>query len=259
MALISARARTDQPPVLVTGPAVTRTDAGQLYIAIPAGRATTRTMVSESRLVFDLEAVKTPADAERFVRSYGLLTFGPESIEPGRELREPFETWQDEIARIRAIATYALLTHRAQSGDDAANAAMRRLRGLLGQEALRLDDADTLRLVSGVVQVRLNERLGTSRWEIRADALDENRPKAAGPGRPNVFWFAARPAEPGALPYAYWQLADLLVARAPLAECEGCGRFFDRHDKRQRFHDEACRQRAGYRTRRAARLEGDSE
>lgn len=255
MALISARARTDEPPVLVTGPAMTRTDGGRLFITIPAGRATTRTIAPESGLAFDLEAVKEPADAESFVRSYGFLTLGPESIVPGRELREPFETWQDEIARIRTIATYVLLTHRAEGGDDAA---LQRLRGLLGADALGLDDADMLRLVSGVVQVRVNERLGTSRWEIRADAIDENRPKSAGPGRPNVFWFAARPAEPGALPYAYWQLADLLVARAPLAECEGCGRFFDRHDKRQRFHDEACRQRAGYRTRRAVRREGEA-
>jgi hypothetical protein len=255
MALISnlsARARRDEPPMLVTGPALTRTIDGRRYIAIPAGRATTRTVPPESRLVFDLEAIRSPSHAEQFVRSYGLLRHGPDDIAPDQELREPFDEWQDEIARIRFIGTLVILAHGAERGD---GAAVGRLRSLLGDPVRGVPDDDVLRLASGVVQVNMNERLGESRWQIRADALDDNRPAGSGPGRPNVFWFAARPVAPGALPYAHWQLADLLVARAPLAECDGCGRFYEQRDPRQRFHDEACRQRAGYRRRRAAEKE----
>ncbi len=256
MALISelaARARFDEPPLLVSGPAVVRTEKGRKFLAIPADRADPQAIDPATPLVFDLEAVRSPTDAVEFIRRYGLLKIGPDDVDAGQEVREPYDEWEEEIARIRAIGTLVLLTHNAESGD---TGAIRRIRTLLGPDAHDLDDDDALLLASGFVQVQVNERLSNSRWEIRADALDENRPAGSRPGRPNVFWFTARPAMPGALPYAYWQLADLLVARAPLAQCEGCGRFFDRHDPRQRFHDEACRQRAGYR-RRTARREGE--
>lgn len=253
MALISeraGRARTDRPPRLLGGEASVERADGETWIALRAERAYEREIEPGSDLVFALEAVASPRDAARFVERYGLLRSGPDALPGAAEIRESFSEWQFEIARIRMIATYVLLTHRALDrrhvaiADPEAVSRLREYADLGGVEHRDLDDLDVLRVVSHAVQKAVNDRLGESRWAIATSALPD--------GRPNVFSFVAEPTTPGALAYAYWQLADLIVARAPLAQCEGCGRFFERHDARQRFHDDACRQRFAYERRKQA-------
>lgn len=246
MALISGpavRARRDEPPELLGGEATVVREGGTDWIVLPASAAETHAIEPGSGLVWDLEAVRSVGDAVAFVRRFGLLRHGPGDLSGASEVRESFEDWRYEIARIRALATYVLLTHR---GLEALRAGMHdpeSIRTLRAYADLAddVDDLDVLRVASVAVQDGINERLGESRWAVSVPVDPDGTV-----GQPNVFSFVAHSTTPGALAYAYWQLADLIVARAPLAECEGCGRFFDRHDKRQRFHDDACRQRSGY-------------
>jgi hypothetical protein len=244
MNLLLGGAERDQPPRLVGGSARIVNGSEPATVLLTSEQARERLIGPDVALLSDLARVRSANDVLAFVGRYGMLRHGPEhASEP---IREPLEAWLHEAQQLQANLNLArLLMRGVKRGDHEAVDDLRlRLEALLQPEHRGKPDHDLLAIASSVLAHVVNDRL---RAEGVGQAIDADVDIRAG-GEPGVFYLAARSAG-GALPFAYWQFARLLVGRAPLRLCEECGRVFMPTHGRQRFHDRQCAERARWRRR----------
>jgi hypothetical protein len=199
--------------------------------------------ISERELVFELAAVIDADAALAFAARYGILRPRGEGKNPRQSLAE----FLREAAKVHVILELNRVLGAAVAGERGALRRARDLSATIAKEfrAPSRDDAQMLEQLSAAIADLVNEGgAGTemriesaARWEVDME--------------PDVFMFSAHPRD--LLGAAYHHLAMLLVSRAPMRTCEGCGRFFIVEHGRQRFHDETCASRARQRRYRADR------
>jgi len=212
-------------------------------IVLDEGRAETYYIHGPEALLFDLAALvpsrpdfKTQ-DAVRFARRHGLLWHGPESVGSG-ECRESLEAWWYAAARLSVIIR---LYEKLMQGVEEGSAAPVRS---LGYNFARVpgsqqwsDDEYDLRVASMLVASAISGQLVDCSHAIAAACgfVGENGGTLAGPG---IFMYDIHPAN---LEFAaYIHLAQLVVARAEVKDCLGCGRPFTPTSGKQKYHSPSC-------------------
>lgn len=228
-----------QFPQWIKGPA--RIEGGE--IVLDAGRAETYYIHGPEDLLSDLAALVPSRpdfrtrDAVRFVRRHGLLWHGPEAVDRG-ECREALDQWWHVGARLSlTITLYQRLLEgvRISSAEPIRSLGFRFPR-VPGSEQLA-DDEYELMAASGMLAGTINERLAECAHAIAAACgfMGEDREPLAGPG---VFMYDVQP--PNLEAAAYSHLAELMVARAEIEECPGCGRLFTPVSGKQKYHSKSC-------------------
>jgi hypothetical protein len=194
--------------------------------------------------LWQLAAVRQPADAVTFARRFGLLRHGPGS----EELSEPWADWEATALRLHLVLVAAAMLRDAERGDQDALAYIVDLTSRIGLdpafEALRDVSGDrerTMVLVSEWVALMVKQGMGKTTLGIETDADFKRNGRR---GTPGVFVFSPQPVD--LLGWIYYELALTLVQGRPTRRCEGCGVMFLVTDGRRRFHDQRCAQRARY-------------
>lgn len=233
-------------PEWLRGPAVRHGDDYVLDLA----KAEPYQPMSERNLVSDLAAVDDDDAALAFIARYGILRPRQGTKSP-RQRREDFLGQAEDV---RLVSRIHSALREAVAGERGALRRARELHSTIAEAFAERprDDGRMLAQLSVFVADFVNERsAGTEQriasaaeWEV---GLDDGTPGQD--AAPDVFMFAAHPRD--LLGSVYHHLALLLVTRAPMGTCEGCGRFFVIEHGRQRFHDETCASRARQRRYRA--------
>jgi hypothetical protein len=195
----------------------------------PAGRA--------QSLVFALAGVKTRRDIAAFVSKFGLLRHGPEDS----ALRESVAEFESEASTLQEVLWLANAVRAAVGGDDEQAEIIRQHAGMLREffrEPAPSDEGlfmQASKVIAWIVSDRLQET--TMRMDAACElVLPDNRP--------GVFLLNVHP--PNLLGWVYYQVAHMLVERGPLTTCQECGRVFAPHDKRQRYCEPKCANRARF-------------
>ena len=196
--------------------------------------------ITEANLVFDLAAVRTPSDAVKFVRRYGLLRHGDRD----GDLRESFADWEQTAVQLSALLRLASTLQDAVAGDADALRALRDVfepaaRPLFAEQATT--DADLLAQMSVLVAWMLSSGLEGCQERVEADVAWRVGTDG-GEGPPARYRFAVE--APDLVGHAYHAAALLITNRYPLAACEEDGLFFIVQDPRQRFCSPRCAARS---------------
>jgi hypothetical protein len=212
-------------------------------IVLDGGRAETYYIHEPEDLLFDLTTLypshpnfKTQ-DAVRFVRRHGLLWHGPEAVARS-EYRESLEDWWYAGATLSVTIT---LYKKLMEGVETGSAEPVRS---LGFHPVRVpgtqqwgDDEYELMVASMMLASQINERLADCSHAIAAACgfMGADGGPLAGPG---LFMYDIRP--PNLESAAYAHLAQLIVARAEIKDCPGCGRPFTPESGKQKYHSPSC-------------------
>lgn len=243
------------------GPATRERDV----IVMDGRRAVPYEPVLEPRLGVELARVRTPDDAVMFVKRFGLLT-QPRGVLKGEpcppDLRQPFADFERAAEDLRRIFRTVLDVRQAAEGNQAALARVRQDFGPASPHAdVRIETADGTVIRKArdwypADYFTKNDRtilIEASAWA--ADGLSNGLVNA----RPYVFdpaqLFPNPATRPGGLrlgmigesllEFCYLTFADAL-ANEPIARCDECNRPFVIDDKRQKFCEPACANRARF-------------
>ncbi len=205
---------------------------------------------------FEFAAVRSPADAVRFVERYGLMhqglldsefreRFGVE--EGGLSFREPFAEWDVQTRRVRtALRIYHLINRvLADEGRDDALAELRStsdIRDYIEKYDEPEPETDDQFLDEASLVVANLVHPGLREVTIGVGSTVTTRREDASPAR-----FFMRPQPVDMLGYIYYRLMLLIVGQGPIKECEECHRVFPVEDKRQRYCSKPCGARVRYR------------
>jgi hypothetical protein len=180
--------------------------------------------------IFDLAVVRNHQDIRGFVRRYGLLWHGPDSLDTG-EYRETLSNWQ--------IATYeadlvVLLYLRLREAEETGSADPVRALNLSWRGAPEpTNEREYLRQHSMGLAGLINNHVGAWRAALTPAFQFEEE---AGPGG-----FVFTPQSPNLLNAAYADFATTIVSqRADLKECPGCGRVFHPESGKQKYCTKSC-------------------
>jgi len=230
-----------QQPEWLRGPA----NLDGQHIVLPLHRAQPYPLVGDWDLLFDLAAVRRPADAVAFVRDHGLLRHGP----GGAVLREPFSDWLETAYTLTNLLDLYNLVLGASAGDVASVETLWetwvvRLRPLL--DPMPTTDGELLFGASHALAALVNQGLHEARVQV-ASGVDWPVDGAA--RERNQVAFTLAPRTPDLLGLAYLSLAMLVTLKTPLRTCKGCRRRFVPRSPGQRYHDRACANQARVRNR----------
>jgi hypothetical protein len=176
-------------------------------------------------------------DAVRFVRRHGLLWHGPEAVGRG-DVREALDEWWYAGARLSVtIKLYRGLLEGVRTGSaEPIRSLGYRIARVPGTERWG-DDEYVLMMASGMLAGVINSRLADCSHAIAAACgfLGEDGEPLAGPG---IFFYDVQP--PNLESAAYSHLAGLMVTRAEIKDCPGCGRPFTPTSGKQKYHSTSC-------------------
>lgn len=176
-------------------------------------------------------------DAVRFVRHHGLLWHGPEAVGRG-DVREALNDWWQAGARLSIlIRLYQRLLEGVRTGSaEPIRSLGYRFPRITGSEQWG-DDEYGLMMASGMLAGFINDRLANCSHAIAAGCgfQGEDGEPLADPG---VFFYDVQP--PNLESAAYAHLAGLMVVRAEIKECPGCGRPFTPTSGKQKYHSTSC-------------------
>jgi len=181
------------------------------------------------RAIFELAACSDYQDFRAFVRRYGLLWHGPDSLGTG-ECRESVAEWQEAVYE---AAVVVLLYMRLREADRIGSAdAVRALDMTWPGLRETSNDEDYLKQVSmGLAGLINNHVAQYPTVLIPAYIFEENTP-------PGEFVFGRQP--PNLHKAMYTDLATMIGQRAELKECVGCGRIFHPESGKQKYCTKSC-------------------
>lgn len=191
---------------------------------------------AEPKMLFDLAAIRRPADAIAFVAEYGLLRHGPAAP----YAQEPFQAWAETAYTFTNLLDLYHLIRAADDGDQAAMATLwdewsHRIQPLL--RAAPETNQELLAAASHTLGALVSEGLRDA--EIAVDSVWETTGGEGGRSPdPGAFAFAPRFRD--LIGLAYFSLAMMVCLRTPLRVCAYCGRKFAPRSRTQRFHDRQC-------------------
>jgi hypothetical protein len=208
-------------------------------IVLDEDRAQSYFLYEPTDLLFDLADIAADPsnlDARRavaFVRRYGLLWHGAEGIGTG-ECREPLEEWWTESYKLAVTTDFYIRLRKATTMGSA--------------EPLRTMPFDFMKFMGGgdpeddefymeaaslflaeVISLNLE---GCNVGIASSLGVDVER------RGPLNFLLAQHP--PNLVSAAYAQLAMAMVNKAPMEECQGCGRMFSPKSGKQKYCTESC-------------------
>lgn len=181
------------------------------------------------RAIFELGASSDYQDFRAFVRRYGMLRHGPDSLGTG-ECREPVSTWKQAV---QEAATVVLLYMRLKEADRTGSAnPVRSLNMMWPGLGETSNDEDYLKEVSGGLAGLINNHVGRYPTVlIPAFRFEENAP-------PGEFVFGHQP--PNLHAALYTNFAVMIAQKAELKECVGCGRIFHPESGKQKYCTKSC-------------------
>ena len=184
---------------------------------------------SLDQAIFELGASSGYQDLRAFVRRYGLLWHGPDSLGTGG-CREPVSTWKQAV---QEAATVVLLYMRLKEANRTGSA--NPVRSLnITWPGLRetSNDEDYLKEVSGGLAGLINNHV--ARYPtvlIPAFRFEESAP-------PGELVFGHQP--PNLHAALYTNFATMIAQRAELKECVGCGGIFHPESGKQKYCTKSC-------------------
>ncbi len=190
-------------------------------------------------LLFDFaELAANPGDldtrrATAFVRRYGLLWHGAEDLGSGN-CREPLaEWWKESYAFALTADLYVRLKAAVRTGSaqDLRTSPMNWMEAVVGGDLE--DDQFCIEAASVVLAEMISLNLKGCNLSVSSSlGLDVD-------GRgPLTFLLAQNP--PDLVTAAYAQLAMAMVNKAPMKECQGCGRMFIPQSGKQKYCTKSC-------------------
>ena len=192
-------------------------------------RAELYTPRDTDQAIFELATVGDYQDLRAFVRRYGLLWHGPDSLGTG-ECRESISDWQTVVHEAATmLLLYMKLREAARTGSAAPVRSLEMpWKGF--QEIL--NDEDYLKQASMGLAEMVNNHVGkyptvlfpAYRFEEEADVAQ--------------FVFGRQP--PSLHTALYTEFATLIAQRAELKECLGCGRIFHPQTRKQKYCTKSC-------------------
>jgi hypothetical protein len=213
-------------PEWVRGPA--RIVDGE--VALDRSRAERYALHNVHGAIFELAVVRIHQDIRAFVRRYGLLWHGPDSLDTGQH----GETVSDWKTAAREAALVVLLYLRLREAEETGSAdPVRDLNITWSGAPEATNEREYLRLHSMGLARLINQRMGAWRSKLTPGFQFEEE---AGPGK-FVFTHQA----PNLLAAAYTDFATTIVSqRAELKECPGCGRVFHPESGKQKYCTKSC-------------------
>ena len=217
-------------------------------IVLDENRAETYYIHGPEDLVFDLTTLSPlrpnykTQDVVRFVRRHGLLWHGPEAIGSG-ECRESLRDLGVAGSKLRFIVIFhKRLMEAVETGSTEPLRSLRLVHEPAFDVVNRVlsqatNDDEYLVRASMVLAELMSERLAGCREGIAAACAFQG---ADGDpmGGPGVFMYDVRP--PNLEAAAYSHLARLIVSRAELRDCPGCGRTFVPKSRKQKYCTPRC-------------------
>jgi hypothetical protein len=181
------------------------------------------------RAIFELAAASDYQGFRAFVRRYGLLWHGPESLGTG-ECRESVSGWQQAAYEARVVVLlYMKLREAERTGSaDPVRSLDMTWPGLPETS----NDKDYLKQVSGGLAGLINNHVAQYPTVlIPAFSFEEKAP-------PGEFVFGHQP--PNLHAALYTTFATMIAQRAELKECVGCGRIFHPESGKQKYCTKSC-------------------
>jgi hypothetical protein len=245
------------------GPAVRVRDA----IVMDGRRAERYEPLTEPRIGVELARVRTPDEAVSFVARFGMLN-SKSLVLDGEpcpvEIRQPFAEFERPAEDLRRILRTVLDVRKAAAGDQVALARVRRdfgpldpdydqrietAAGTIFRKARDLYPADYFTQDDRTILIKASDwaALGLSNGLLQSQA----RPYVFEPAQlfPDAR-IAPGGLRVGVLPetllgFCYLTVASM-IASEPIAICDECNRVYVVNDKRQRFCEPACANRARF-------------
>lgn len=212
-------------PEWVRGPARIIDDE----IVLDESRAEHYFLHNVDEALLELAACARAEDFKAFVRRYGLLWHGSDSLNTG-QCREALTEWHREAREAKLVVLlYMKLTEAMKTGSVDP---MRPLDSLWSGFPETANDEEYLRQHSVGLAGLIGARLKSCRVDmIPAFQREENT-------APNEFVFTHEP--PNLLITLYTVFAEIVAQRAEIRECIGCGRLFHPKSGRQKYCSESC-------------------
>lgn len=194
------------------------------------------------RMAFDLAALPWPDPTDRdafagkvkaFVRKHGLLRYGADYKNTGL-LKEPLDEWLGHALTLGYLGNIYLAIRKSldsKSAEPVRNALREYGQGIPhvsfndpGYDERYIHEA-TWWLAHTLNAGMHASESGQYRWGISAE----------GPGDLHLAQ-----CPPDLQSHAYATFAVLMVSKAPMKTCPGCGRLFSPRDSRQKWHAPGC-------------------
>jgi hypothetical protein len=198
-------------------------------IILDEDRAEHYTPDNLDRAIFDLAGVSHYQDVRAFVRRYGLLWHGPNSLGTG-ECRESVSEWQEATYEANVIL---LLYMKLWEAERIGSADPLRSLNMTWQGMPETStDEDYLKQISTGLAGLINNHVAQYPMVlIPAFRFEEKAP-------PGEFDFGREP--PNLQKALYTNLATMIGQRAELKECVGCGRLFHPESGKQKYCTKSC-------------------
>ncbi|MCA1728526.1 MAG: hypothetical protein LC751_03650 [Actinobacteria bacterium] len=212
-------------PEWVRGPA--RIADGE--VVLDEDRAERYAPHSIDQAIFELAAANGYQDFRAFVRRYGLLWHGPDSLGTGA-CRESVSDWQKAAYE---AATVVLLHMKLREAARKGSADPVRFLNMTWEGVPEtLNDKDYLEQVSMVLAELVNNHV------IRYPTVLIPAFRFEDEAEPGQFVFGRQP--PSLHAALYTEFATMIAQRAELKECLGCGRIFPPQSGKQRYCTKSC-------------------
>ncbi|MCA1729908.1 MAG: hypothetical protein LC751_11035, partial [Actinobacteria bacterium] len=198
-------------------------------VVLDEERAERYTPHNIDQAIFELAAASDYQDLRAFVRRYGLLWHGPDSLGTG-ECRESVSDWQTAVYE---AATVVLLYMRLREAARTGSADPVRSLGMTWEGVPETpNDEDYLKQMSmglaGLVNNHVRRYptvlIPAFRFEDEADV--------------GQLVFGRQP--PNLHVALYTQFATMIAQRVDLKECSGCGRIFSPQSGKQKYCTKSC-------------------
>ena len=181
------------------------------------------------RAIFELATASDYQDFRTFVRRYGLLWHGPDSLGTG-ECREAVSEWQVAAHEANLIV---LLYMKLREAERTGSADPLRSINMTWQSLPETStDEDYLKEISTGLAGLINNHV--ARYPTVLIPAFKFEEKAS----PGEFVFDRQP--PNLYEALYSDLATMIAQRAELKECVGCGRLFHAESGKQKYCTKSC-------------------
>jgi len=187
-------------------------------------------MFAFARLAADLDNLDE-RDVLAFVRRYGLLWHGAEDLSSGKCSEPLAEVWAEARFFLELLELYANLRDSVRSGSAGPlRTAKIDFSRYFGHKAA--DDETLMAQASLFLGEQVTEALEGCTHGVVSTALD------ASSSSPDRFLLSINP--PNLLSLAYVRFAQVIVDRAPMVECSGCGQTFIPESGKQKYCTKSC-------------------
>lgn len=181
-------------------------------------------------LPFTLAGIRTPAEAVKFVSSFGLLRQGPETA----TLRERFTDWQQDALELVETMELYMAIRAAREGDSEAVARMYEVTAqATGQPKDGVEAKYIFNSAGAVLAYRLKEGTGVVEYRPEVVPFSDGR-------------LVRTVLASTLLGVIYHQLTDLILEDREFRHCMDCGRVFLVGNPNQQFCNNTCASRHRY-------------